>query len=64
MKDHPVRVNCRSGISGVGVMYNLIETLCSTETCWSSANDKNIDIAIKDVSKKLLCCLLALRCRS
>jgi hypothetical protein len=30
-----------------GVVYNLVEALCSTEASGTSANDKNIDISKK-----------------
>lgn len=54
MMAHPAKVNCRSGFSGVGEMYNLIETLCSTETSWSSANDENIDVTAREISVRFV----------
>jgi hypothetical protein len=48
MMGHPKVV---SGIDwGGGDMsgsYDLIESLCCTQTCWPSANDQDIDVAIR-----------------
>lgn len=32
-------------VNAFGTSYNLLETLGSTKTCWSSTNDENIDVA-------------------
>lgn len=32
----------------------MIETLCSTETSWSSANDENIDVTAREISVRFV----------
>lgn len=32
--------------SRCGLSYDLVETLCSTETSWSCTDDENVDVAV------------------
>ena len=53
-----VVVNLETLASGEKPSNNLIQTFCSTKTSWSSANDKNVNIAITVVSVLVLVAFL------
>lgn len=44
------RVNSVPVVAVYGQSHDLIQTLCSTQTCWTSTNDENVNVTAKRLS--------------